>query len=193
MSAFFIHAGGRSSATTSTTDLNTLKWCRVSASVQNATTVSSGGQPGSAQATSVTRIAASSGSLKRERVHSFTRSRVCRYLGRLRKDRSILDGPGIAIDLRLGSFALGSYQKHPPQTGAIRVKSRLTGPRTFTFALDHAAHAVCSPPPCGELPSPLWGAPLPLVGRGRGWGSVSGSPHHPHPGASRRPSPQGGG
>src|SRR5262249_5655139 len=36
-------------------------------------------------------------------------------------------------------------------------------------------------------------APLPLVGRGWGWGSISGSPHAPHPGASRRPSPQGGG
>src|SRR6266436_8257539 len=104
MSAFFIHAGGRSSATTSASGLNTLKWCRVSASVQNATTVSSGGQPGSTQATSVTRIAASSGSLKRERVHSFTRSRACRYSGRLWKDRSILDDPGIALDLRSGDL-----------------------------------------------------------------------------------------
>src|SRR5262249_7691002 len=66
------------------------------------------------------------------------------------KDRSILDDPGIAIDLRLGSFALGSYHKHPRQAGAIRVKSRLTGPRTFSFALYHAAHVGCSPPPCGE-------------------------------------------
>src|SRR5215472_1212255 len=69
-------------------------------------------QAGSAQATSVTRIAASSGSLKRDRVHSFTRSRACRYSGRLWRDRSILDGildgildaPGIAIDLGLGDL-----------------------------------------------------------------------------------------
>src|SRR6516225_11737699 len=27
-------------------------------------------------------------------------------------------------------------------------------------------------------------APLPLVGRGWGWGSIGGSPHDPHPGAS---------
>src|SRR5262249_57048641 len=138
MSAFFIHAGGRSSATTSTTDLNTLKWCRVSASVQNATTVSSGGQPGSAQATSVTRIAASSGSLKRDRVHSFTRSRACRYSGRLCKDRSILDGildaPGIAIDLRSGdlrgrvlSEALAAGGRK--QRGKITLDRSSVGPR----------------------------------------------------------------
>src|SRR5215475_5908349 len=36
-------------------------------------------------------------------------------------------------------------------------------------------------------------APLPLVGRGWGWGSVSGSPHDPHPGASRRPPHKGEG
>ena len=73
-SAAFSQAGGRSSATTSATGLNTLNWWRWSSSVQNATTVSSGGQPGSRQATSATRIAASSGSLKRARVQSRTRS-----------------------------------------------------------------------------------------------------------------------
>src|SRR5262249_42965329 len=36
---------------------------------------------------------------------------------------------------------------------------------------NRAAHSVCSPSP--------------LVGRGWGWGSVSGSPYDPHPGASR--------
>src|SRR5258707_2660743 len=135
MSAFFIHAGGRSSATTSASGLNTLKWCRVSASVQNATTVSSGGQPGSAQATSVTRIAASCGSLKRTRVHSFARSRACRYSGRLWKDRSIMEDPAIA--LRPGSSRFALDQKHSHAASATHVKITLTA---LGSVLDCARH-----------------------------------------------------
>src|SRR5262249_58225142 len=56
---------------------------------------------------------------------------------------------------------------------------RATGLEHFHLCLDkQSAHSVCSPPPCGE---------------GLGWGSFSGSPHDAHPGASRRPSPQGEG
>jgi len=69
-----IQAGGRSSATTCSTGLNSLNRWRVSPSVQNATTVSSGGQPGRRHDTCVTRIAASSASRNRSRVHSRTRA-----------------------------------------------------------------------------------------------------------------------
>src|ERR1700730_552816 len=74
ISAFFIQAGGRSSATTALPGVNGLNWGRRSPSVQNTTTVSSGGQPGKPQAISATRTGASPASLKRSRVHSFTRS-----------------------------------------------------------------------------------------------------------------------
>src|SRR5262249_39180212 len=73
-SAFLYQVGGRSCSVTSATGLNTLKWCRRSPD-QNAITVSIGGQPGTAQATSATRIAASP-SENRARTASRTRSRA---------------------------------------------------------------------------------------------------------------------
>src|SRR6187200_546104 len=78
-SARFIQYGGRSSSVTSATGLNTLKWCRVS-SDQNAITVSIGGQPGTAQDTSATRIAPSP-SENRARTHSRTRLRAAECSG----------------------------------------------------------------------------------------------------------------
>ncbi len=58
-------AGGRSSRTISSIGLKILKSWRVLWSDQKATTVSSGGQPGVVQVSSVTRMAASSGRAKR--------------------------------------------------------------------------------------------------------------------------------
>ena len=81
-------AGGRSSSVTSATGLNTLKWCRRS-SDQNAITVSIGGQPGTAQATCATRIAASP-SEKRRRTHSLTRSSAAVCSGLFLVNASIL-------------------------------------------------------------------------------------------------------
>src|SRR6476660_4688714 len=80
-SDIFSQAGGRSSSTISSMGLKILKSWRVLWSDQKATTVSSGGQPGTVQVSSVTRIAASSGSAKRTRVHSFTRSAASRCWG----------------------------------------------------------------------------------------------------------------
>src|SRR5258707_15409594 len=50
--------------------------------------------------------------------------------------------------------ALALDQKHSHAASATRVKITLdhsrAGPRAFPFVLDHSAHSVCSPPPCGE-------------------------------------------
>jgi hypothetical protein len=86
----FIQAGGRSSDATSVTGLNSLNWWRAWSGLQNATTVSKGGQPGSAQVTSVTRMAASTGSLKRSRVHSRNRSRAAARSGLVFRDHCIM-------------------------------------------------------------------------------------------------------
>ena len=59
ISAFFIQVGGRSSGDHLRHRLEHLEMVPRSLPVQNAITVSSGGQPGTAQATSATRIAAS--------------------------------------------------------------------------------------------------------------------------------------
>src|SRR5262245_56219522 len=106
ISASRIQAGGRSSSRTSATGLNTLKWCRRSGAVQTAITVSSGGQPGSPQATSATVTATSSASLNRARVHVRTRSRAARWSGPL------LMKPSMA-DLRLGVIAGLDPAIHP--------------------------------------------------------------------------------
>src|SRR5262249_21357014 len=69
---------------------------------------------------------------------------------------------------------------------AATQNSRMALPAaTYSALVKHASatQSVDSPPPCGE-------------GLGVGvllWGNARASPHHPHPGASRRPSPQGGG
>ena len=64
ISAFFMNAGGRSSSITSASGLKTLKWWRPAA-VQNTMWVSTGGQPGTPQATSDTMMVTSSVSVKR--------------------------------------------------------------------------------------------------------------------------------
>src|SRR5215510_13734119 len=63
------------------------------------------------------------------RTHSFTRSRACRYSGRLWRDRSILDDPGIAIVLGLGDLRARVLSEALAAGGRKqREKSRLTGP-----------------------------------------------------------------
>jgi hypothetical protein len=91
ISAFFIQLGGRSSSLTCATGLKNLKLWRVLPALQNATTVSSGGQPGSEQVTSETRTAASGARLKRARVQAATRSSALSWSGLFLADPSIFE------------------------------------------------------------------------------------------------------
>ena len=90
-SAALYQDGGRSSHTTSATGLNTLKWCRRS-SDQNAITVSSGGHPGTAQATSATRTAAVLGQRK-PLAHPATHALERLHGGRVRLGERAHDRP----------------------------------------------------------------------------------------------------
>lgn len=79
MIADFIHQGGSSSSAISRTPLKNLNWCRISGADQKATTVSTGGQPGTPQLSSATNTTASSSSRKRRRVHRFSRATARLY------------------------------------------------------------------------------------------------------------------
>ncbi len=73
MIASFIQEGGKSSSVTATNRLKTLKLWRRSGAVQNVTTDSIGGQPGSPHATSATNTVVSGVNPNRRRVQSATR------------------------------------------------------------------------------------------------------------------------
>ena len=87
--ASFIQEGGKSSSLTASNGLKILKLWRRSGAVQNETTVSRGGQPGSPQATSATSTAQSAGSPNLSRVQLMMRSTADERSG-VRFDRLIV-------------------------------------------------------------------------------------------------------
>jgi len=99
-----------------------------------------------------------------------------------------LPDAGYRVQLDAGDEAV-AYR-----AGKTHIQRVGNGAPDFELAADAAARRLPTLPLClkhNETADSVH--PLPLVGRGWGWGSFSGSPHDPHPGASRRPSPQGGG
>ena len=99
----FSHAGGRSSSTTPSTGLNTLKWWRVPSAVQNATAVSRGGNPGSALAISWRPRSVSSSPGRSARASSPSRARPpSRCVGPL---RTVADPRRVRLHRPRGSSA----------------------------------------------------------------------------------------